>query len=91
MMTVAIGSNHTVQIGHLTKMGSLNDILVIGNSYRRAKGQREITLDEWLRRESTWEYIHEVELDRLNELGNPNLCDMDLDLTKKNGIVEYSS
>jgi hypothetical protein len=61
MMTVKIGNEHTVQIGHLTKMGNLNDILKIGNLYRKENDLREIEISEWLRKESTWEFIIEVE------------------------------
>jgi len=60
-MVVNIGDNHTITIGHLTKMGKLNDVLLIGNSYRRNKGLREKNLDEWLSRVETWEFIQEVE------------------------------
>jgi hypothetical protein len=35
--------------------------LKIGNEYRKAKGLREIEISEWLRKESTWEFIIEVE------------------------------
>ncbi len=35
IMVIQLGNNHTITIGHLTKMGSLNDVLAIGNSYRR--------------------------------------------------------
>jgi hypothetical protein len=57
MMTIQIGKNYTVQIGHLTKMGKLNDVLEIGNAYREKRGLRKVELKEWLRKESTWEYI----------------------------------
>jgi hypothetical protein len=42
-------------------MGKLNDVLEIGNSYREANGLRKIEISEWLRKESTWEFIVEVE------------------------------
>jgi hypothetical protein len=61
MMTIQIGKNYTVQIGHLTKMGSLNDVLKIGNEYRKSQGLREIELREWLAKENTWEFISTVE------------------------------
>jgi hypothetical protein len=61
MMEVKIGRNYTVQIGHLTQIGKLNDVLAIGNEYRKKKGLREIEMREWLAKESTWEFIIEVE------------------------------
>ncbi|EJF07614.1 KilA-N domain-containing protein [Thiovulum sp. ES] len=60
MMEVKIGRNYTVQIGHLTQIGKLNDVLAIGNEYRKKKGLREIEMAEWLRKESTWEFIIKV-------------------------------
>jgi hypothetical protein len=62
IMSVRIGENHSIAIGHLNKMGNLNDVLAIGNSYRRNKGLKDIGLDEYLRRNETWEFIQEVEL-----------------------------
>lgn len=62
IMSVRIGENHSIAIGHLNKMGNLNDVLAIGNSYRRNKGLKDIGLDEYLRRNETWEFIEEVEL-----------------------------
>jgi hypothetical protein len=56
-MTIQIGKNHTVQIGHLSQVGKLNDVLAIGNLYREKRGLRQIELKEWLRKELTWEYI----------------------------------
>jgi predicted DNA-binding ArsR family transcriptional regulator len=61
MMQIQIGKNYTVQIGHLDQMGKLNDVLEIGNEYRKEKGYKEIGLDEYLRRQETWEFIIEVE------------------------------
>ncbi|EJF05834.1 hypothetical protein ThvES_00021030, partial [Thiovulum sp. ES] len=43
-MTIQIGKNHTVKIGHLSQMGKLNDVLEIGNEYRKEKGYKEIGL-----------------------------------------------
>ena len=60
-MFVNIGGDFTVKIGHLTRMGSLNDVLAIGNSYRIKNDLRPIELHEWLQRRDTWEFINEVE------------------------------
>jgi hypothetical protein len=59
-MTIQIGKNYTVQIGHLSQVGKLNDVLEIGNKYRKEKGLREIEMREWLVKESTWEFIIKV-------------------------------
>jgi len=61
-MIVNIGNNHTITIGHLTKMGRLSDIFAIGNSYRKSDGLRELSIKDWLRKENVWEFIREVEL-----------------------------
>ncbi len=89
MMTVQIGSEHTVKIGHLTKMGSLDEVLKIGNSYRSAKGLKEISLDEYLRRRETWEFIIEVE----RKYGDPDasreIPDLELDIRNRVLYSEY--
>jgi len=61
-MIVNIGNNHTITIGHLTKMGRLSDIFAIGNSYRESEGLRALSISEWLRKENVWEFIRQVEL-----------------------------
>ncbi len=61
-MMVNIGNNHTIKIGHLTKMGRLSDVFAIGNSYRENQGLPQLSITEWLRRENVWEFIIEVEL-----------------------------
>jgi uncharacterized membrane-anchored protein len=58
-MTIQIGKNYTVQIGHLDQIGKLNDVLEIGNEYREKRGLRKIEIREWLAKESTWEFIIE--------------------------------
>ena len=88
IMHVNIGNEHSITIGHLTNMSSLNDVLAIGNSYRRNKGMREIELSEWLRKESTWEFIMEVE----EMYGNsPKCLNGILETSKTNdGKIEYA-
>jgi len=87
-MIVNIGDNHTIKIGHLTKMGSLNDVLAIGNSYRQNNGLRIIELKEWLSRESTWEFIQEVEVKYGGKLKSENLAFGNY--RRGNGQLEYS-
>ncbi len=87
-MVVNIGNNHTITIGHLTKMGSLNDVLAIGNSYRQNNGLRAIELKEWLSRESTWEFIYEVEIKYGKKLKSENLTFGNY--RRSNGQLEYS-
>ncbi len=87
MMTIQIGKDYTVKIGHLTKMGSLNDVLKIGNEYRKEKGYKEIGLDEYLRRAETWEFIIEVEK-KYGKTANREIPVLERD--EKNRII-YSS
>jgi hypothetical protein len=87
-MVVNIGDNHTITIGHLTKMGKLNDVLSIGNSYRRNRGLREKRLDEWLSRIETWEFIQEVEVKYGDKVKSENLGFEKF--IRKNGQLEYS-
>jgi hypothetical protein len=94
MMSVQIGKDHTVKIGHLTQVGKLNDVLLIGNSYRVKRGLRAVELKEWLRLESTWEYI----VVRSASKENPDIFNcavtpqLDFTLTKdQHNKVDFSS
>jgi hypothetical protein len=60
MMTVKLGKFGTLEIGHKTKMGSLDDILTMGNNARIAKGKQPKDLKTWLRMDNTWEFIVKV-------------------------------
>jgi hypothetical protein len=82
-MTIQIGKNYTVQIGHLTKMGSLNDVLKIGNEYRKAKGLREIEIREWLVKETTWEFIIKV-FNEESKKSNSQIASLDIGATISN-------
>ena len=89
-MVVQLGKA-TVEIHHKTMMGSLNDILTIGNSYRLAKGLRELKLKEYLYRESTWELIEATE-HRIcgNDLNGENLTIINFDKYRRtNGQIDY--
>ena len=74
MMSVQIGKEHTVKIGHLTQMGKLNDVLEIGNSYREKRGLKKIEIREWLTKENTWEFIIKV----FNEKSNSQDASLDI-------------
>ncbi len=90
LMTVQIGQEHTVQIGHLTQMGSLNDVFAIGNAYRRDNGLREIEMREWLTKENTWEFIIEVERKYGHKFQNPTLGVCLSDYKNQHSKLEYS-
>ena len=90
-MTVKIGLEHTVKIGHLTQMGSLSDVLKIGNEYRKEKGLREIGLDEWLRKEATWEFIIEVERKYGDKLQTADSTVCLSDYKNSSGQLDYSA
>lgn len=38
-------------------MVNLNELIDIGNAYRKEEGMREVELSEYLRRRETWEFI----------------------------------
>jgi hypothetical protein len=90
-MTVQLGEA-TVTIHHKTMMGSLNEILAIGNSFRLKKGQRALKIDEYLNRESTWELIQATEQrvfhrnDNTENLGIINFKNF----IRNNGQLEYA-
>ncbi len=56
-MMVNIGNNHTIKIGHLTKMGRLSDVFAIGNSYRENQNLRALSISEWLEKRMYGSYI----------------------------------
>ena len=72
----------------LAVMGSLNDVLVIGNSYRQNNGLRVIELKEWLSRKKAWEFIHEVEVKYGKKLKSEKLTFGNY--RRSNGQLEYS-
>jgi hypothetical protein len=80
MMQIQIGKNYTVQIGHLDQIGKLNDVLAIGNEYRKEKGLREIEIREWLVKESTWEFIIKV-YNEENKKSNSQFASLDIGAT----------
>ena len=69
-------------------MGKLNDVLLIGNSYRRNKGLREKRLDEWLSRVETWMFIQEVEAKYGDKTKTEHLVFEEF--IRNNGQLEYS-
>ncbi len=89
-MMVNIGNNHTIKIGHLTKMGRLSDVFAIGNSYRENQNLRALSISEWLRKENVWEFIYEVELkygDKFQSVDS-TLCISDY--KNKSGQIDYA-
>jgi len=90
-MVVQLGKA-TVAIHHKTMIGSLNDILAIGNSFRLKKGQRKLELKEYLSRETTWELIQAVERNIcLKNDNSENLAIINFkDYQRDNGQLEYS-
>jgi hypothetical protein len=62
MMTVKFGGQ-SMQIEHLTSMGNLTELWVIGNEYRKRRGYEPLRLDNWLKRPQTAEFVRDVEED----------------------------
>lgn len=48
---------HQFEIDQYTHMGDLSHIFEIGNAYREKKGDKPITMDEWLSDDQTIEFI----------------------------------
>jgi hypothetical protein len=57
MMQIQIGNFGTLEIGHLTKMGKVSQVIEMGNKLRQTKDLREITQDELLKKQDLWEFI----------------------------------
>ena len=62
MMEVKIGNYGSIQIGHADLFGKANDMDLMGNPIRQAKGLEMLSVKEFLRREDVWCYIAELEL-----------------------------
>ena len=90
-MIVQLGEA-TVTIHHKTMIGSLNEILAIGNSFRLKKGQRKLELKEYLSRETTWELIQATEKRVHQDNDNSeNLAIINFkNFMRNNGQLEYS-
>jgi hypothetical protein len=94
-MTIKIGEFGVLVIGHKTKMGSIAQIFAMGNEIRQQKGLSELSVDKFLRKESTWNYIAElneiIEKHKSNSPVAGELKSYDFSSYKDpKGIVSYS-
>jgi hypothetical protein len=89
-MMVNIGNNHTIKIGHLTKMGRLSDVFAIGNSYRENQNLRALSISEWLRKENVWEFIVEVELKYGDKFQSAESALCISDYKNSSGKIDYA-
>ena len=48
----------TIQQNHHTKFLCVNDILAVGNAYRKSIGQEQTTLEKYTKSKKTQEFIH---------------------------------
>ncbi|EJF07782.1 hypothetical protein ThvES_00001210 [Thiovulum sp. ES] len=56
-MTIKIGNFGTLQIGHLSKMGKVSQVVEMGNETRKEQGLEEISIDSILKKQAIWEFI----------------------------------
>jgi hypothetical protein len=106
MMQIQIGNFGTLEIGHLTKMGKVSQVVEMGNRNRLAKKLKEIPLKEILRRQDLWEFIISRNTQMLRDLkcgesphfkniDNTDIVKLqsdysDLDSYKEHGQIQYS-
>jgi len=93
-MIVDLGNFGEIQISHLTRMGSADEILAIGNQIRESKGLKPKKLDTFLRLSTTWEKIIKLHNVAVEEDGkkffadNPKTLNDDLDTKSFSQICE---
>jgi len=56
-MSVRINQDLTIRIGHLTKMGRVDEIITHGNLLRELRGLKPIELKAILRKQDFWEFV----------------------------------
>ena len=56
-MCVRINQDLTIRIGHLTRMGKVDEIITHGNLLRELRGLKPITLKQILKRQGFWEFV----------------------------------
>jgi len=57
IMCVRINKDLTIRIGHLTRMGKVDEIITHGNLLRELRGLKPITLIDILRTRDFWEFV----------------------------------
>lgn len=50
-------TNGIMCVNRKTQMVNLNELIDIGNAYRKEEGMREVGIEDYLRRKETWEFI----------------------------------
>ena len=85
-MEVKVGSLGVLEIYHKTKFGKLADVFAIGNNLRVSRGEDELTINDFLRQQSAWKYI--AELDKIIEK-EENLNQGNSPISKSN-TLEYN-
>jgi len=56
-MCVKINQDLTIRIGHLTKMGRVDEIITYGNLLRELRGLRPIKIEDILKTRDFWEFV----------------------------------
>ena len=57
MMNVPINQDLTIRIGHLTRMGRVDEVMAYGNLLRELRGLRPIELKQILQTRDFWEFV----------------------------------
>jgi hypothetical protein len=104
-MTIKIGNFGTLQIGHLSKMGKVSQVVEMGNKNRKVKGLSEIPLEEILRKQELWEFIIARNTQKTIDLNSGNFPEFENNdnsdisqsdysqlkiFTNPNGSIKYS-
>jgi hypothetical protein len=99
MMQIQIGNFGTLEIGHLTKMGKVSQVIEMGNKNRKEKGLNSILLDDILGKQDFWEFVISRNTQKARESNSgklPELKNLQSDYSKlqefrnPNGSIKYS-
>ncbi len=75
-MTIKIGNFGTLQIGHLSKMGKVSQVVEMGNQHRERKELASLSLDTLLKRQDFWEFVVSRNAQILSKINSADSADL---------------
>jgi len=101
MMNVPINKDLTIRIGHVTRLGKVDEVMAYGNLLRELRGLRPIELKQILKRQEFWEFViarnaHKASKSQKSQSSDSELWNIEADFSQlekyktKNGEIQYS-
>jgi hypothetical protein len=75
-MTIKIGNFGTLQIGHLSKMGKVSQVVEMGNKHRERKGLNSLSFDTLFKRQDFWEFVVSRNAQILSKINSADSADL---------------